>query len=86
MQGMQIESIIWDGKCLSAVIAVDNRRVTCTIPHETVHAIPFYSDALGWEIDRHKADIFERVRDALVSKLKEASEARYLSLSPADCS
>jgi len=66
---MRIETIVWDGNSLSAIVAIDNRRVTCVIPRETIHTLPLYGDAVGWEIDRHKLDIFERVKIALGSKL-----------------
>ena len=70
---MQLESIVWDGTSLSTIVAIDNRRVTCVIPRETIHTLPVYGDALGWEIDRHKLDIFERVKAVLESKLQSTS-------------
>jgi len=82
---MHIESIVWDGASLSAIIAIENRRVTCTIPRDAVNAVPLYGDAISWEIDRHKIDIFERVKSLLERKIKEHSqESIYLRLDAAD--
>jgi hypothetical protein len=34
-----------------------------------IHSIPIYSDAIGWEIERYKADIFERLKPKLLADL-----------------
>jgi hypothetical protein len=84
---LHIESIFWDGTSLSAIIADGNRRITCMIPRDTVHALSVYNDAVGWEIDRHKQDIFERVKAVLENKLKQTTSAPeniHLNLAPAD--
>jgi hypothetical protein len=86
---LQLESILWDGTSLSAIIADGNRRITCMIPRDTVHALPFYNDAVGWEIDRYKQDIFERVKGVLENKLRETTSAPeniHFDLVPADLS
>jgi hypothetical protein len=84
---MEIECIVWDGTSLSTVIAIENRRVTCTIPRDTVQAMPDHADAAGWELDRHRQDIFERVKQILQSKIGETArpaESMHLQIMPAD--
>ena len=81
---MQLETIVWDGTSLSTIIAIDNRRVTCVIPRDTVHALSTYRDALGWEIDRYKFEIFERLKVAVERKLQNGPSLTQLQLVPAD--
>jgi len=63
------KEIEWDGRELSITIQTDTGSVLCTIPRDTIHGIPIYSDAVGWEIERNKADIFERLKSALSNKI-----------------
>jgi hypothetical protein len=81
---MELESIVWDGTSLSTIVAIGNRRVTCFIPRETVHALSVYGDAVGWEIDRHKLDIFERLKATLQHKLQGGSAQSRFQLAPSD--
>ena len=82
---MHIKSMVWDGSSLSIIIGIDDREVTCVIPRNTVHALPHYNDAVSWEIDRHKADIFERVKAMLERKLtQQRQESVRIELSPSD--
>ncbi|HTK86329.1 MAG TPA: hypothetical protein VL329_01290 [Nitrospiraceae bacterium] len=83
---MQLESIVWDGTSLSTIVTIDDRHVTCVIPRETIHALSIYDDAVGWEIDRHKLDIFERVKVVLESKLQSTPglQSSRLELAPND--
>jgi hypothetical protein len=86
---LQIETIVWDGQELRTTIVTENGRVTCTIPREVIHGLPSYSDALGWEIDRHKSDIFQRVQSVLLAKLRHndvSSDRIHVQLSSADLS
>jgi len=83
---MQLESIVWDGSSLSTIVAINDRHVTCVIPRETIHALSNFGDAVGWEIDRHKLDIFERVKVVLENKLQSTSglQATRFELAPGD--
>jgi hypothetical protein len=63
------KEIQWNGRELSITIQTNSGSVLCTIPRDTIHAIPIYNDAVGWEIERNKADIFERLKSALSNKI-----------------
>jgi hypothetical protein len=63
------KEIEWNGRELSITVRTDTGSVLCTIPRDTIHAIPIYNDAVGWEIERNKADIFERFKSALSNKI-----------------
>jgi hypothetical protein len=62
---LEIESIVWDGQQLIAVLRTEDARMTYTVQRDIIHTIPIYNDAVGWEIDRYKADIFRRVQPLL---------------------
>jgi hypothetical protein len=61
--------IEWNGRELSITVRTDIGSVLCTIPRDTIHSIPIYNDAVSWEIERNKADIFERLKSALSNKI-----------------
>jgi hypothetical protein len=42
-------------------------RIHIRLSREMIHSIPIYNDAIGWEIERHKADIFERMKPDLLA-------------------
>jgi hypothetical protein len=63
------KEIEWNGRELSITVRTDTGSVLCTIPRDTIHGIPIYNDAVGWEIERNKADIFERLKSALSNKI-----------------
>jgi hypothetical protein len=65
-----LESIAWNGDVLTAIIATDGRRVTCSIERDAIHTLPMYNDAVEWEIERHKIDIFDRLKPMLASRLE----------------
>lgn len=83
---MKVESISWDGMSLSAVIAIESGRVTCSIPRDTIHALPLYNDAVSWEIDRHKRDVVERVKQVCEGKIRAvcAGDEARVQITPAD--
>ena len=69
---VQIEpEIHWDGRTLVGWVMIDGRRTMLCATREMVHSLSMYNDAIGWEIERHKSDIFERlIRYALLSASK----------------
>jgi hypothetical protein len=67
------KEIGWDGQELSVTIQTDTGSVLCTIPRDTIHRIPIYNDAVGWEIERNKADILERLKSAVSNKINLAA-------------
>jgi hypothetical protein len=65
---VQIESEIhWDGQTLVGWVMIDGRRTMLCATREMIHALSIYNDALGWEIERFKRDIFERPMPQLLS-------------------
>jgi hypothetical protein len=62
---LEIESIVWDGQEIIAVLRTEGARVTYTVPRDIIHTIPIYNDAVSWEIDRYKSDIFQRLQPLL---------------------
>jgi hypothetical protein len=43
--------------------------------------LPIYNDAIGWEIERYKADIFERLKPKLLADLNVDANERVGRLS-----
>jgi hypothetical protein len=70
---MEIE---WDGQELLITIQTDTGSVLCTVPRDTIHGISIYNDAVGWEIERYKADIFDRLKRAVSNKINLAANNR----------
>jgi hypothetical protein len=68
MSGEFDPEITWDGRMLSGWAVVEGDRVQFRATRGMIHSIPIYSDLLDWEIESHKDAIFERVREALLSK------------------
>ena len=63
--------IQWDGDTLSRWVILDGRRVLLSASRDMIHSLSFYNDAVSWEIERHKVDIFERLRPLLLAALRE---------------
>lgn len=59
--------IEWDGKSLSRWAVIKGNRIHIRLSREMIHSIPIYNDAIGWEIERYKADIFERLKPDLLA-------------------
>jgi hypothetical protein len=69
MKSLQIDSNIeWDGERLSALVSSAHGQFLCIVPREAIHAISIYNDAVGWEIDRYRNDIFDRLKAAIYRK------------------
>jgi hypothetical protein len=62
---LEIESIVWNGRQLVAVLRTEDARLGYTVPRDFIHTIPICNDAVSWEIDRYKSDIFRRVQPLL---------------------
>jgi hypothetical protein len=81
---VQFESeIAWDGSNLSVWAVNNGTRVLCTIPRATIHEIPPFGDAIAREIARDRAEIFDRLRSALIAKMSRV-QTGPLDLLPAD--
>jgi hypothetical protein len=56
------QTIEWNGKALSGWVIVNGASTKVSADRETIHAhAPGFNDALTWEIDRHRAEIFEKL-------------------------
>jgi hypothetical protein len=55
-------SIEWDGNELSGWIVINGTPTKVSADRDRIHAhAPGFNDALTWEIDRHRAEIFEKL-------------------------
>jgi hypothetical protein len=55
-------TVEWDGKTLSGWVIVNGAPTKVSADRHTVHAhAPGFNDALTWEIDRHRGEIFEKL-------------------------
>jgi hypothetical protein len=45
---------------------LDGRKIYVQISREMVHSLPMYNDAIGWEIERFKGDIVQRLSSSLL--------------------
>ncbi len=67
-------SLKWDeeNQELSGWSVVNGQRTFVRIPRETIHSeLSIYNDAVGWEIERFKEDIAQRLC-TLVASRKES--------------
>jgi hypothetical protein len=56
------QTIEWNGKALTGWVIVNGAPTKVSADRETIHAhVPGFNDALTWEIDRHRAEIFEKL-------------------------
>jgi hypothetical protein len=62
--------ISWDAESqtLSGWTQFNGRRVQLHLPRKLIHSIPIYNDAVEWEIELHKDDIVDRLKDGLFSE------------------
>jgi hypothetical protein len=64
---LEFESDIqWDGTTLSRWAVIDGQRIQLNASREMIHRLPLYNDAVSWEIERHKNDIFDRLKSELL--------------------
>jgi hypothetical protein len=61
--------ISWDGNSLTVWANVNGSRVFCEIPRTTIYGMPRLSDEIPWEISRDRAEIFDRLRPTVVTKI-----------------
>lgn len=79
---MSIEfiGIEWDG----AGSSTGSGQVLCRVPRDTIHAIPFNSDAIEREIRSERHSILQRLTPALRAKLTVAGPSGWVELLPSD--
>lgn len=63
-------AVEWAGNVLSGWVIVDGVPTKVTADRATVHAhASGFNDALAWEIDRFRSEIFEKLAPILVVQL-----------------
>ena len=77
--------IRWDGNSLSVWATVNGSRVFCEIPRSTIHEVQLFWDAISREIARDRAEIFDRLRPAVVAKIARSRDSE-IRLNPSDLS
>ncbi|MBR1145119.1 hypothetical protein [Bradyrhizobium sp. AUGA SZCCT0431] len=56
------KTVEWDGETLSGWVIVKGAPKKVIADRDTIHAhAAGFSDALTWEIDRHRTEIFEKL-------------------------
>jgi hypothetical protein len=75
--------IRWDGSSLSVWATVNGSRVFCEIPRSTIDQVPLFGDAILREIARDRAQIFDRLRPAVVAKISRTRDSE-IRLNPSD--
>jgi len=51
---------------------IGGREIFVNLPRETIHSeLSIYNDAIGWEIERFKHDIVERLAPLLLQQLAQ---------------
>jgi hypothetical protein len=59
----------WDGETLSAWLASGSEKILCKVGREAINRISRYDDAIGIEIGRYRAEIFELLRPVFLKKI-----------------
>ena len=55
-------AIEWDGNELSGWVMINGAPTKVSADRDTIHAhAPGFNDALTWEINRHRVEIFEKL-------------------------
>jgi hypothetical protein len=86
MSAVRFENEIrWDGNSLSVWATVNGSRIFCEIPRSTIHEVPLFGDAITLEIARDRAEIFDRLRPAVVAKIARTRDSS-IRLHPSDLS
>jgi hypothetical protein len=62
MSTERAKTIEWDGKALTGWITLDGTPVKVSATREIIHQhAPGWNDALTWEIERHREEIFDKL-------------------------
>ncbi len=59
----------WDGETLSAWLASGSEKILCQVGREAINRISRYDDAIGIEIGRYRAEIFDLLRPIFLKKI-----------------
>ena len=84
MSAVRFENeICWDGNSLSVWATVNGSRIFCEIPRSTIREVPVFGDAITLENARDRAEIFDRLRPAVVAKIARTRDSS-IRLHPSD--
>jgi hypothetical protein len=75
----------WDGKVLTGWILIDGEQKKVAADRNTIHQhASGFNDALTWEIDRHRAEIFEKLKPHFKSlhDTQAAHQPAYHAVTP----
>jgi len=79
----------WEATALqdqpSVWASVNGSRIFCEIPRSTIQEVPRFGDAIPREITRDRAEIFDRLRPAVVAKIARTRDSS-IRLHPSDLS
>ena len=64
-----------ESQTLSGIVEINGTATYVSIPRAMVHTIHIYNDAVGWEIERFKQDIVERLKHTLAVTPPDQCEA-----------
>ena len=86
MSAVRFENgIRWDGNSLNVWATVNGSRIFCEIPRSTIYNVPLFNDGITREIARDRAEIFDRLRPAIIAKIARTRESS-IRLLPSDFS
>src|SRR5258707_15479267 len=86
MSAVRFENgIRWDGNSLNVWATVNGSRIFCEIPRSTIYNVPLFNDGITREIARDRAEIFDRLRPAVIAKIARTKESS-IRLLPSDFS
>ena len=65
------KTVEWDGNALSGWITIEGRPVKVSADRETIHQhAPGWNDALTWEIQRFREEIFDKLLPYFIANFK----------------
>jgi hypothetical protein len=82
IEGRISDQIDWDGSALCFDARRGGGLVRCRVPRDTVHAIPYYNDAIEREIVIDRFRIVEKLAPVLLARLSAAHAGDMLELLP----
>ena len=86
MSAVRFENEIhWDGNSITVWANLNGSRIFCEIPRSTIHEVTLLGDAISGDVGRDRAEIFDRLRPAVVAKIAR-TRGSSIRLHPSDLS
>jgi len=64
------DEVEWDGQALIGWVSIDGAATMVRADRETIHShAAGFNDAVSWEIERHRVEIFQKLTPFLVRDL-----------------